>query len=113
MSLVLKLMSGENGPDEDARKGFTLHSGVKTVTFKRAADGTPLASVLFEDHPEFEEWVLEGNAYVMNQAGKTVASFGAAPLLNPDDLRRQLMAAAVSTREIVKAERIGRKNVGV
>lgn len=81
--LTLKLMSDENIPDDDSRKSFFLHAGVKSVDFRRDPDNPDVcrAHVLFSTG--LETFDLVGNAYVMNENGKTVSSFGPSPWLDP------------------------------
>lgn len=76
--MFLKIMSGENAPDSDSRKSFRLLDHVEAASFIRSG-GAPRATVLFENG-EQEEFPCEGNAYLMNDSGKTVAQFGATPL---------------------------------
>jgi hypothetical protein len=79
--MYLKLMGPENAPDEDSRKIFTAHGDVKSVRFARKKDA---ATVLVHfDNYDCEEFILEGNAYLMNDAGKTIASFGVSPIPAP------------------------------
>lgn len=75
--MFLKIMSGEDAPDSDSRKTFQLLDHVASAEFERE-NGRALAHVLFVSGEE-ESYPLEGNAYLMNDAGKTVASFGSAP----------------------------------
>lgn len=76
MSLIVKIMSGEDLADSDTRKAHTLLVDVKSVDFVRR--GGALAVVTFNDLDEPVEYALDGNVYVMNEAGKTVSSFGCA-----------------------------------
>ena len=95
--MFLKIMSGENCPDGDSRKTFTLLTNVIKVKFGRRlnaaeakkpenrliANRGPTAEVLFEavsGLPSMTEtFQVEGNCYLMNEAGDTIASFGVAP----------------------------------
>jgi hypothetical protein len=78
--MIVKLMSGETAPDEDSRKLFHLIADVTYVAFSRR-DGVPFISIGGErEDRELESFKLEGNVYVMNDAGKTIASFGAASI---------------------------------
>jgi hypothetical protein len=74
--MLLKIMSAENIPDDDSRKLFMLHSNVASVEFGRW-ENKPTACVHYLDGTTNETVPLAGNAYLMNDAGKTVASFGA------------------------------------
>ena len=71
---VVKFMSDENAEDADSRKTFRLLAGVDSVEFVRGDDGA-IACLTFSDGSIKEE-TLRGNAYVMNDSGKTVSSFG-------------------------------------
>ncbi len=83
MALIVKMMGGEDCPDEDARKTFSLKSGVFDVIFTRN-DGIPTIELNYGP-PEYliESYGVFGNVYVMNENGKTVASFGCAPIADP------------------------------
>lgn len=77
MSGFLKIMSGENKPDHDPYKGFELHvlgAGSK-VQFKRNEQLLDVAVISNPDHGT-EEYLLTGNAYVLSESGKSVASHG-------------------------------------
>ena len=80
--MLLKIMSNENLPDDDSRKSFRLYDGVRQVEFHKNSDqqssDEPLAyaHVLWENG-DSESLPMGANAYVMNDAGKTVASFAA------------------------------------
>lgn len=90
--MYLKMMSAENAPDGDSRKTFRILSDVLSVEFTRllsdkeakkpenrlVANQGPKASVLFRTGPGETFWP-EGNCYLMNDAGDTIASFGVAP----------------------------------
>ena len=86
--MLLKIMSNENLPDDDNRKAFRLYSGVSQVEFQKVGHPTSTdepaayAHVLWENG-ESESLRLGANAYVMNDAGKTVASFAAGRLGEP------------------------------
>lgn len=74
--MFLKIMSGEDVPDSDTRKSFQLFDHVESADFVRE-DGKPQVHVVFDDAPD-ETFDLLGNCYLMNDGGKTVASFGPA-----------------------------------
>lgn len=81
MTFTIKLMSGEDMPDDDTRKTYKLKSGVLDIEFERmgedsyawlwfmGGDGCATAPT---------QLLLHGNVYVMNESGKTVSSFGIA-----------------------------------
>jgi len=77
--MLVKFMSDENAADEDSRKTFRLLSGVKVCEFVRSVETGAVACLTMDDGSYHEEH-LRGNAYVMNESGKTVSSFGAADL---------------------------------
>lgn len=76
MTLILKLMSGEPMPDEDTRKSYSIRSGIVDFGFERV-DGVAYLW-LYAKGCDPERVPLNGNVYVMNEAGKTVSSFGIA-----------------------------------
>ncbi len=105
MSMIVKIMSGENAPDDDTRKTFQLHTGVIATAFERRPMGdAPAAVVLtFEprapvNEPTTGTFPVHGNVYVMNEAGKTIASFGAAPIPTQLDLIRPTFNGAVTDK---------------
>ena len=86
--MLLKIMSPENAADDDSRKTFRLYGGVKSVEFEReSAEELGLANafahIVYDDDRMSESIIVNGNAYVMNDAGKTVASFAAGLLGEP------------------------------
>jgi hypothetical protein len=81
--MLVKFMSGEGAADDDSRKQFRVFSSVKSVEFIRSDNGS-FARMEFEHGVEME-YHLSGNAYVMNDAGKTVSSFGIAQLPAPQN----------------------------
>ncbi len=76
--MLLKLMSDEAIPDHDNRKRFRLFDDVKRVTFVRDPESNDLtgvfAEVIWRDG-ERDIHFLTGNAYLMNDQGKTIQSF--------------------------------------
>lgn len=81
--MLLKIMSGEDVPDSDPRKLFQLHDGVLSVRFHRPGpeegeDEPALAETTFKIGGN-ETFDVPSNAYIMNEQGKTVASFSAHP----------------------------------
>lgn len=94
--LIVKIMSPEGTNDTDTRKGFALHAGVIEAHFERRGDGTsddprtftrPWLTLRFSrktDDREVDDAISfepAGNVYVMNEAGKTIASYGVAPII--------------------------------
>lgn len=89
--LIVKIMSDEDTADTDPRKSFALHAGVATAIFERRGDGTsddprtftqPWLTLIFADKAlSAESFEPRGNVYVMNEGGKTISSFGVAPIV--------------------------------
>lgn len=76
--MILKLMSNENLPDDDAKKAFTIIANVNEVKFHTLGTGERALYVQYDvPNQELpgEEFVLNGNAYLMNDNGKTVQTF--------------------------------------
>ena len=82
----VKIMSSEDIPDSDSRKGFHLISGVKSVMPMRGEDGRAFVSLHYPDGSG-EHVEIQGNAYIMNENGKTIAAFGCAPYHNAHDIK--------------------------
>ena len=80
--MIVKCMGSENAPDDDSRKQYRIISGVKIIEFVRKYDDDKDAAVacLTMDDGTFHEEYCYGNVYVMNDAGKTVSSFGVAQI---------------------------------
>jgi hypothetical protein len=95
--MYLKIMSGEDAPDGDSRKCFRLIDDVLDVEFGRLitpageklpanrliANQGPTVKVFLKNGTPAETVHLEGNAYLMNEAGETIASFGVCPYMRP------------------------------
>lgn len=84
--MYLKIMDAENAPDDDSRKTYRLLADVTAVKFSRVSDvgegpevGT-FAFVRFKGG-EPETFDVPGNAYVMNENGKTISSWGSHPFV--------------------------------
>lgn len=85
--LIVKIMGGDNTADTDTRAQHRLIAGVIDTEFVRREDDRPLLRIWL--HPDLVvegetgrvEVPLDGNVYVMNEAGKTVSSFGVAPII--------------------------------
>jgi hypothetical protein len=77
----IKIMSGENLADSDVGKGFKmiLVDAGDTFEFGHNAQGEPIVTVIAGkgDDRQCIEYPITGNAYVMSETGKTVASFWA------------------------------------
>lgn len=86
--LYVKIMSGEDLPDTDAFKNYTIvpvqnnevMQFVDNPLYTPPEDGVPTQCRYFlhVHGPEggYETHELSGNAYVMNEAGKTIANHG-------------------------------------
>ena len=86
MSLIVKMMSDENLADDDTRKTFILHTGVKHIVFDRTMDGECYAHIWHEDAPldgDCRRYRITANVYVLNEAGRTISSFCSAALPRP------------------------------
>jgi hypothetical protein len=81
--MYLKIMSKEDAPDSDNRKTFRLVECLE-ATFERDGEYTMVRVVL--ENGRYETLGLDGNAYLMNGEGKTVASFGVSPLPKPGNV---------------------------
>ena len=66
--MYLKVMSNENLPDQHYAKLFVIRE-CKEVSFYRNEVGNPCAWV------DGDSIGLQGNAYILNAAGKTIDSF--------------------------------------
>lgn len=79
----IKIMSGEDLADSDIAKGFKmiLVAAGDTFEFGHNAEGEPIVTITTCSADERTgssiEYPLTGNAYVMSETGKTVASFWA------------------------------------
>lgn len=85
--LIVKIMSGEDTADTDSRKTHRLFAGIADVEFNRQGEGDqPVVHMRFkrefrDDEPEVVTIAFTGNVYVMNEAGKTISAFSAAPII--------------------------------
>lgn len=77
--MYLKIMGPENAPDADTRKTFRLIE-CREAQFYRDDDGNAFAYMNPGSWDDGYELPIVGNAYLMNESGKTVASFGSARL---------------------------------
>jgi len=85
--LYVKIMSNENRPDTDPWHGFTIIPIANNETLRFRAvivpdgqvgnmEGERFALDVTGPEGEIHSHLLSGNAYVMNEAGKTIASHG-------------------------------------
>lgn len=85
MPVTVKVMSDEPHPDDDSRRTHTLFTDIREVHFERKPDGTPWLTLRrsgFDIDREDDATSFEpkGNVYVMNDAGRTVSTFGVCPI---------------------------------
>lgn len=76
--MILKLMNDENLPDDNPAKGFRIVDQVREVTLSRTETGEQMLDVVYRipnDNLLDERFILQGNAYLMNDAGKTIQPF--------------------------------------
>jgi len=74
--LALKMMGPEDKSDSDCSKSFRIITVEKNnlISFCRDEDDRP--TIKISDIDEFvTTWYPEGNTYVMNENGKTIATF--------------------------------------
>lgn len=76
--MYLKIMGDDDAGDDDTRKTFRLLQQVVAVNFDRMGD-LAFAQCTFEDD-SFEQFEIPGNAYIMNDQGKTIGKFGSHPI---------------------------------
>lgn len=95
--MFLKIMNGDPVSDGDKRSSHRLLANVAGIMFYRDHNGNALADVTFSDAPDMEIFTLEGNAYVLNEKGDTIDSFGGV-----------LIAAAVPAEggELVETDKV-------
>lgn len=90
--MIVKIMgyNPNQYPDHDPRVSFRVLDGVKDVRFSRFASyglgipsspDEPTAYLVFRDD-ESEIYVVDGNAYVMTDEGKTISTFSGMPVGN-------------------------------
>lgn len=89
MSVTVKVMSAEPHPDDDSRRTHTLFTDIREVHFERKPDGTPWLTLRrsgfdLERVDDATSFQPQGNVYVMNEAGRTVSTFGVSEIPKPD-----------------------------
>ena len=84
MALLVKMMSDEDTEDADTRKAHTLFVDVVHINFERGVSGLGYMNLRFKDSEDPETFEVVGNVYVMNENGKTISTFGSAPLIFAD-----------------------------
>lgn len=73
--LILKIMSADRGNDEHPRHGYQIITGIRRVWFQERNGEHRARLVVDFANEERDEWDLDGNVYVMNEAGKTISKF--------------------------------------
>ncbi|AXQ69178.1 hypothetical protein HOU02_gp547 [Caulobacter phage CcrBL9] len=95
MTMIVKIMTGHDLPDDSPYKSFTLVSDVKSLTFHTQTDGegrrhsymrayiadpVKTAEVQgFSEHEVLYDIPAQANVYVMNGNGKTISSWTPPP----------------------------------
>lgn len=74
--MYLKVMSGENIPDDDPRKCYRLIDGVEGVTFDRNTCGKLIVNAELFDGATLT-FIASGNVYVLDYDGNAIESMGA------------------------------------
>ncbi len=73
--MIVKIMSGQDMPDDDPKKRYTIHDDVADAHFREGTDIEPCwVDLVLRDGSRISIPV-GGNVYVMNDAGKTVSTF--------------------------------------
>jgi hypothetical protein len=83
--MFLKIMSDEDLPDEDPRKSYTLFEKVDEVKFARESRGGGTFVQYIDAHGTPVDRPLYGNAYVFNDIGHLISSFGVASPYAPGE----------------------------
>lgn len=89
--MLIQLMSDENIPDDDPAKGCTIVANVVEVKFSRLGTGEACLHVEYSQPNRgltAEDFVLRGNAYLMNDSGKTVRSFTPTPYVKVESKQK-------------------------
>lgn len=91
MSMIVKFMSSQQRlADTDPRKSFRIVADVQDIDFARDDKGdawyTMIRPPILAGSPDciVENTTVVGDVYVMNDAGKTIASFNPAKLTDFD-----------------------------
>lgn len=69
--MYLKIMSEENLPDQSGDKAYTIIEATRIVFQRGAGNGWACA--------DGDMIALTGNAYILNERGKTIDSFSFSP----------------------------------
>lgn len=86
--LIVKIMSGEDTLDSDARKTCDIYANVSRVSFeRREAEGVLIAHLFAPgDDKDDPTYSLEpqGQVFVMNEAGRTISTHSPRRLIMAD-----------------------------
>jgi len=93
--MLLKMMTGED--DTDTRSTFQLIDSVTSVKFYREGGGAKVE--VYSDAGGLETYDLEGNAYILNANGVTIASFGCAPIPTAEELEAAMKREALEEEQ--------------
>lgn len=80
--MILKLMGTENLPDGDMAKPCQIIDYINEVKYVCLGTGERALDVQYSKpnrELSSERFILHGNAYLMNDGGKTIQSFAANP----------------------------------
>lgn len=76
---MIKIMSDEPGFDDEPTKDCLIIGGVTSAKYRKNVETGEAILTLTYDHfvegLDKEDFVLKANAYLMNDAGKTVQTF--------------------------------------
>lgn len=77
--MIVKIMRGDGESDTSPTALFSLFADVESVVFERVG-GVPTIGMLIRGREAHNcGFRVEGNVYVMNDAGKTIESFSPSP----------------------------------
>lgn len=77
--MLIKIMSGEDCPDDHPCKSFTLIENVNWYHTERDGNDVLIMEWTIKDEGEVQSVAPDGNVYIMNDAGKTIAHVGVSP----------------------------------
>lgn len=90
--MILKLMSEENLSDDDMAKSCSIIDYVNEVNYRSTGTGEMALDVQYTKanrEATTETFILRANAYLMNDAGKTIQSFASHPGIRSDTAKRK------------------------
>lgn len=101
---LLKIMSGQNLPDNDMTKNYkmiAIGSGDRFEFYHNQEDGLPMALISPREGESYSV-ELTGNAYVVSETGKTVSSHWARSLWGHNELKTTLGGGMTDPEETVR-----------